>query len=186
MRNVKGDAPRNLAGSFLAAHPNMLDPNFRRPVLFISSHDPKDGALGEIINRPLDKQGSALVTEVPPDGLADVPVFLGGPVGKNQLMFAAFEWEKGKGIKLNHNVHMDAGSERGGVDPASVRAFVGYAGWGAGQLETEMKQNAWLLHKPNRTALKPESLPKLWFNIMRGLGPWYKMLASAPDNPSLN
>jgi hypothetical protein len=49
-----------------------------------------------------------------------------------------------------------------------------------------MKQNAWLLHKPNRTALKPEILPKLWFNIMRGLGPWYKLLAAAPDNPSLN
>jgi hypothetical protein len=49
-----------------------------------------------------------------------------------------------------------------------------------------MKENAWLVHKPHRAALKPESLPKLWFNIMRGFGPWYKMLAAAPDNPSLN
>jgi putative transcriptional regulator len=186
MRNLGGKAPRNLAGSFLAAHPNMLDPNFRRTVLFISSHDPKDGALGVIINRPLDKQVSDLVTEVPPDGLADVPVFLGGPVGKNQLMFAAFEWGKGQGIKLNHNVDVDAASELAGTDPASVRAFVGYAGWGAGQLEAARKQNAWLLHKPNRAALKPEGLPKIWSNIMRGLGPWYKMLAAAPDNPSLN
>ena len=186
MRNLRGEKPRSLAGSFLAAHPSMLDPNFRRAVLFISSHDAEDGALGVIINRPLDKHVSDLVNELPPHGLADVPVFLGGPVGKNQLMFAAFEWEKGAGLKLNHNVDVDEAGERADADPASVRAFVGYAGWSAGQLEAEMKQKAWLLHKPNRTALKPETLPKLWFNIMRGLGPWYKLLAAAPDNPSLN
>ena len=71
-------------------------------------------------------------------------------------------------------------------DPASIRAFVGYAGWGAGQLEAEMKQKAWLVQKPSRAALKPDRLPNLWFEIMRGLGPWYKMLAAAPDDPSLN
>ena len=186
MRNLGKETPPNLAGSFLAAHPNMVDPNFRRSVLFISSHDPDDGAMGVIINRPLDKYVADLVSEFPPHGLAEVPVFLGGPVGKNQLMFAAFEWEKGQGLKLNHNVDVDEATERVETDPASVCAFVGYAGWSAGQLEAEMKQNSWLLHKPHRSALRPESLPKLWFNIMRGLGPWYKMLAVAPDNPSLN
>ena len=186
MRNLEGKAPRSLAGSFLVAHPNMLDPNFRRAVLFISAHDATDGALGVILNRPLDKQVSDLVNEAPPEGLADVPVFLGGPVGKNQLMFATFEWNKGQGLKLNHNVDVDEANELVDADPASVRAFVGYAGWSAGQLEAEMKQNAWLVHKPTRTALKPEGLPKLWFQIMRGLGPWYKMLSAAPDDPSLN
>src|SRR6266581_8059598 len=103
MRNLSGEPPpRNLAGSLLIAHPNMLDPNFRRAVLFISAHDPEEGALGVIINRPLDKQVSDLVSEVPPAGLAEVPVFLGGPVGKNQLLFAVFEWNKGKGLELNH------------------------------------------------------------------------------------
>ena len=63
---------------------------------------------------------------------------------------------------------------------------MGYAGWEAGQLEAEMEQKAWLLQKPSRSVLKPERLPKLWFDIMRGLGPWYKMLAAAPDDPSLN
>ena len=72
MRNLDGETPLNLAGSLLVAHPNMLDPNFRRTVLFISAHDPNDGALGVIINRPLEKQVADLVTEVPP---AVVPVF---------------------------------------------------------------------------------------------------------------
>ncbi len=140
MRNLSGEPPpRNLAGSLLIAHPNMLDPNFRRAVLFISAHDPEEGALGVIINRPLDKQVSDLVSEVPPAGLAEVPVFL-----------------------------------------------VGYAGWGAGQLEAEMKQKAWLLQKPGRFLLEADRRSTLWFDIMRGLGPWYKMLAAAPDDPSLN
>jgi putative transcriptional regulator len=186
MRNAGGEVPRNLVGSLLVAHPNMMDPNFRRTVLFISAHDPDDGALGVIINRPLDKQVGDLVTEEAPLALSDVPVFLGGPVGKNQLMFAAFEWENGKGLKLNHNVDLEEASERVGRDPGSIRAFVGYAGWGAGQLEAEMKQNAWLLQKPNPATLKAELLPKLWFDIMRGLGPWYKLLSAAPDDPSLN
>jgi len=115
-----------------------------------------------------------------------VPVFLGGPVGKNQLMFAAFEWENGNGLKLNHNVNVEEAHERVEDDPASIRAFVGYAGWSAGQLEAEMKQNTWILQKPSRAALTPDRLPQLWFEIMRGLGPWYKLLAAAPDDPSLN
>ncbi|MDB6056435.1 MAG: hypothetical protein JWO95_279, partial [Verrucomicrobiales bacterium] len=45
--------PRTLTGSLLVAHPSLLDPNFRRTVLFISAHDPEDGALGVIIIRPL-------------------------------------------------------------------------------------------------------------------------------------
>ena len=188
MRNFDDElSSRNLAGSLLVAHPNMLDPNFRRTVLFISEHDPGEGALGVIINRPLDRQVAELVTEIPPEGLAEVPVFLGGPVGKNQLMFAAFEWHQSGELKLNRNVGSDDTSEV--VEQKkliTVCAFVGYAGWGAGQLESEMKQKAWLLQKANPAVLKLDRLPNLWFDIMRNLGPWYRMLAAAPDDPSLN
>jgi putative transcriptional regulator len=179
--------PRSFAGCLLVAHPNMLDPNFRRTVLFVSEHDPNEGALGVIINRPLDKPVAELVSGDPPMDLADVPVFLGGPVGKNQLMFAAFEWQKGAGLRLNHNIALNESSNAGGQkNLLTVCAFVGYAGWGAGQLETELKQKAWLIRKANPSLLNLDRLPKLWFDIMRTLGPWYKMLASAPDDPSLN
>src|SRR6184192_3382767 len=115
MRNLDEEpSSRSLAGSLLVAHPNMLDPNFRRTVLFISEHDPSQGALGVIINRPLDRQVADLVTDAPPVSLAEVPVFLGGPVGKNQLMFAAFEWQKGKGLKLSHNVAFEAANDGAG------------------------------------------------------------------------
>jgi putative transcriptional regulator len=186
MREMGSPVPQNLVGSLLVAHPNMLDPNFRRAVLFISAYDPEDGAVGVILNRPLDKQVSDLVKDETPAGLADVPVFLGGPVGRNQLMFAAFEWQKGEGLKLNHHFDIDEVSAQVEQGTEGVCAFVGYAGWSAGQLEAEMKQNAWLLQKPSRSILRPERLPRLWFDIMRGLGPWFKMLSAAPDDPSLN
>ena len=53
---------RNFAGSLLVAHPNMVDPNFRRTVLFVSEHEPNEGALGVIINRPLDRPVAELVS----------------------------------------------------------------------------------------------------------------------------
>jgi putative transcriptional regulator len=185
MRNLGPRKPLSLAGSLLVAHPNMLDPNFRRTVLFISAHDPQDGAIGVIINRPLDKNVADLVSDTPPENLADVPVFFGGPVGNNQLMLAAFEWHKEEGLKLNqHSIEPDQSEIS--ANPPPVFAFLGYAGWSAGQLEAEMKQKAWIVRKPSRAALKSEKLSRLWFDIMNGLGPWYRMLAAAPDDPSLN
>jgi len=187
MRHTGGEMPQqDLTGSILAAHPSLLDPNFRRTVLFISAHTPNDGALGVILNRPLDKQVGDLIADDAPAALAEVPVYLGGPVGKDQLMFAVLEWEQGDGLKLNHNVGLEEANELIGHDPESIRAFVGYAGWGVGQLEQEMKQKSWLIYKPTAETLKSNPLDRLWFNIMRDLGPWYKLLAAAPDDPSLN
>src|SRR5438874_11444175 len=124
MRNLDEEpSSPSLAGSLLVAHPNMLDPNFRRTVLFISEHDPSQGALGVIINRPLDSQVADLVTDAPPVSLAEVPVFLGGPVGKNQLMFASFEWQKCKGLKLKHTVALEQASDAAGRKLVTICAF---------------------------------------------------------------
>src|SRR5439155_575683 len=62
----------------------MLDPNFRRAVLFIAAHTAGDGAVGVILNRPLEKQVSEVVTETPLNALEKVPVFFGGPVGRDR------------------------------------------------------------------------------------------------------
>jgi putative transcriptional regulator len=186
VRELPQNKEKSYAGSLLVAHPNMLDPNFRRAVLFISAHTPADGALGVILNRPLEKKVSEVVSEAPLNALDKVPVFFGGPVGRDRLIFASVEWKSGEGLKLNHNVDMDDANQQIGKNPGSIRAFIGYAGWGAGQLEAEMKQNAWVIRKPDRATMKLDRLPRLWFDIMRGLGPWFKLLSAAPDDPSLN
>jgi putative transcriptional regulator len=186
MRDLGKGLPLSFAGSLLVAHPNLLDPNFRRTVLFIFEHESSEGAGGVIINRPLDKQVADLVNDAAPEGLADVPVFLGGPMEKDKLRFGAFQWTSGGALELHYNVGVDEAPKFAGGNAKSLCAFVGYAGWDAGELEAEMQQRAWILQKPTRAALAPASLPKLWFDIMRGLGPWYRMLAAAPDDPSLN
>ena len=186
VRELSQNKEKSYAGSLLVAHPNMLDPNFRRAVLFLSAHTADDGALGIILNRPLEKHVGEVVSDAPLNALDNVPVFFGGPVGRDRLIFASLEWKTGEGLKLNHNVDVDEANKQIGKNPGSIRAFIGYAGWGAGQLEAEMKQNAWVLRKPDRASTKLDRLPRLWFDIMRGLGPWFKLLAAAPDDPSLN
>jgi putative transcriptional regulator len=184
MRSPTGN-PLNFTGQLLVAHPSMLDPNFRRSVLFISTHDAKEGAIGVILNRPLHKRVSEIAPDDAPAALAEVPVYLGGPVATNELMFAALDWKNGGALILDQSLALGEASLPSDKRNA-VRAFVGYAGWTAGQLERELEQHAWLLQKPDPAALAPERLPKLWFEIMRGLGPWFKLLAAAPDDPSLN
>ena len=163
VRELPQEKRESYAGSLLVAHPNMLDPNFRRAVLFISAHTADDGALGVILNRPLEKQVSEVVTENAAERLGEGAGIFGGPVGRDRLIFASLEWKTGEGLKLNHNVDVEEANERLGKHLNSVRAFIGYAGWGAGQLEAEMKQNAWVIRKPDRATLKLDRLPRLWY-----------------------
>ncbi len=180
------EPPPNFTGQLLVAHPNMRDPNFRRSVLFISAHNATDGAMGVILNRPLDKQVSELVPHDTPEDLGDVPVYVGGPVATNELMFAALDWQENSVLTLNQNLPLGRPICPPENESGAIRAFVGYTGWTAGQLEQELAQHAWILRKPERAALAPERLPELWFEIMRGLGPWFRMVAAEPDDPSLN
>ena len=75
----------NLTGSLLVAHPSLRDPNFRRTIVFVSQHSPEDGAMGFVLNRPID-------TEV--NELADVPVYYGGPVDVGQMLLTSLQWRE--------------------------------------------------------------------------------------------
>lgn len=116
-----------------------------------------------------------------------MPIYLGGPVGHDQLGFADLAWDPQEQIlQLETNLSLDAVAERLKEHPGRLRAFVGYAGWGVGQLEGELAQKAWVLVKPREDAALADKGDKLWFRIMSSLGPEYKLLASVPDDPTLN
>src|SRR3954470_11460574 len=88
-----GPSPLSLAGSMLIAHPGLMDPNFRRSVLLISTHEAEEGAFGLILNRP----SGQTVAELLPNHedlreIGSIPVLLGGPVARDQLIFASFIW----------------------------------------------------------------------------------------------
>ncbi len=65
-----------------------------------------------------------------------------------------------------------------------IRAFVGYAGWAGGQLESELQQSAWVVHPTTESILVNASNNGTWLDVMKDLGPAYHLLAIAPDDPS--
>ena len=163
-----------------------MDPNFRRGVLIISSSDPHEGSFGLMVNRATEKTVGDLLPEHEELGLlGELPVFIGGPVARDQLTFAAFQWIDDV-LSIRTHLLLDEARELAGDGNGTVRAFLGYAGWSKGQLEAELEQKAWLVQKPDEDIMDIEKCLELWPTIMREQGPWFRLLAAAPDDPSLN
>ena len=175
-----------LQGSLLLAEPALQDPGFRRTVLLLTEHRPDDGAHGYVLNRPMGKSAGELLPEADLGDLAEVPVFTGGPVSPEQLTFAALTWDPGAETLLctTHLTREDALARlhRG----ESVRAFVGYSGWAAGQLENELQHRSWITCRPVPAVADPDSVPLLWRDLLRGMGPYYQLLSGMPEDPGLN
>lgn len=143
----------NLTHHFLIAMPAMVDPNFARTLTYICEHN-EQGALGVVINRPLDMDLNALFEriEVPltASGFGGMPVYYGGPVQTDRgfvLHRPAGEWQATLaisgdiGLTSSRDILQSVGSTG---QPQEIIVSLGYAGWAAGQLEWEMAQNAWL------------------------------------------
>lgn len=177
----------SFAGHLLIAHPTLLDPNFRKSVLFISAHDPQEGSFGLMLNRPAGRNVSELLPDKDLGALGRVPVFLGGPVGTDQLVFASFRWHaETERFECQHHLVIAEAAEIVHDETVIVRAFVGYAGWSKGQLEGELAQRSWLVGKAGFDVLDPDRCPTLWREITSTYGPWFRLLAEAPDDPQRN
>ena len=180
--------PATLAGSFLISHPGLLDPNFRRTVIILPDHSPADGSFGLILNRPTGRVVGDLLGNKPLGHLARVPVLSGGPVGADQLILAAFRWHPQTHVlECRHHIALDEAENLASKQHHTVRAFAGYAGWAAGQLDAELAQRSWLVRKADDAdVLELSRAPLVWRELTGGFGPWFKMVAEAPDDPSLN
>ena len=182
-----GSEPPNLTGQLLVAHPNLRDPNFRKTVLFLSAHDTEQGAHGLILNRPTNKSLTDFLPDHQLDALADIPVYVGGPVGAHELTIVSFDWVAGEPKMTFHShLSLEQAQSLAGSGSRLIRAFVGYAGWAGGQLESELKQSAWIVHPTTEAILGDASNNGSWLQLMKNLGPAYYLLAVAPDDPSLN
>jgi putative transcriptional regulator len=177
-----------LRGHLLIAGAGLWDPNFRRTVVLVGHHD-DDGAVGVVLNRPLD----ATVEEAVPPLSGLVPpgesIFRGGPVQPEAaVVLADFEDRERAGVIALDSIgflpeETDADSI-GGLRRA--RVFAGYAGWGAGQLEAEMEGSSWHA-APARPADVFEPDPdRLWASAVGRLGPEHRFLLTMPVNPQLN
>mgnify|MGYP001275688117 CR=1 FL=1 len=176
----------SLAGHLLLAHPVMRDPNFGRAVVLMSAHD-ANGALGVVINQPLRRTLEEISADFALSPLSAVPVYRGGPVETEKLILAAWRWhEKTDDFELQFGLDVDRALELIAEPDITMRAFLGYSGWGKGQLENEMKHNTWFVAGPADYNLDAHDGPALWRMILGSLDPELKLLVDEPDNPSLN
>ena len=182
-----GSTSLSLAGSVLIAHPSLLDPNFRKSVLILTANDAEEGSFALALNRPSGRTVADLLPDKELGALARVPVLLGGPVSADQLIFASFLWHaETEVLECRHHLMIDEAAALHADDAVTVRAFIGYAGWSKGQLEGELAQRAWLVQKPGREVLDLENAPTMWREITSSFGPWFRLVAEAPDQPSRN
>lgn len=143
----------NLTHHFLIAMPAMVDPNFARTLTYICEHN-EQGALGIVINRPLDMTLETLFEriEIPLEDkrFAGLPVMFGGPVQTDRgfvLHRPVGKWQAtlpvkdDLGLTSSRDILQSVGSSG---EPEEFIVSLGYAGWAAGQLEYELAQNAWL------------------------------------------
>jgi len=177
---------KRLSGALLLAAPTLRDPHFSRSVIFLAAHNVDDGAFGYILNRPLEKRVTDLLPDQDLGELGQVPVFLGGPVSTDKLAFAAMCWKGDqKGLKcVTHLSVEDALTQiREGND---VRGFVGYSGWTSGQIESELKRSSWIVTPPRETILTSEQPSHLWQDLLKEMGPVYRLMSGIPDDVSRN
>lgn len=147
----------SLSNHFLIAMPAMADPNFSRTLTYICEHN-ADGAIGIIVNRPMDMNLAGLFDRVsiPLEDeqaearFAGLPVYFGGPVQTDRgfvLHRPSGQWQSSLNVSdsialtSSRDILQAMGSTG---EPADVLVSLGYAGWTAGQLEWELAQNAWL------------------------------------------
>jgi putative transcriptional regulator len=175
-----------LAGQLLLAHPVMRDPNFRRTVVLLSAHN-DEGAMGVVLNRPLHRQLGEVNSEFALSPLAGIPLYFGGPVEPEQLIIVTWQWIAAEqAFQLQFGVEVEKATEMIGTPGVTMRAFLGYSGWSKGQLENEMKHDTWLPSPVEGDWLiKHDGVP-LWRALISHLNPELKVLADAPEDPTLN
>ncbi|HZC36913.1 MAG TPA: YqgE/AlgH family protein [Chthoniobacterales bacterium] len=188
MRSSNSSHQFSLAGKLLLSHPALRDPSFRRTIVFLPNHDAEAGAFGLIINRPTSEVLADFLMEPPASALlSEVPVFTGGPVGTDELTLAAFSFSASTGlVSCQTHLSLDEAEAMKSEGASIVRAFRGYAGWTSGQLEGEIHQHAWLVKDPDAKLIAGELNEQTWIGLVSALGPAYRLLAIAPDDPSLN
>ncbi len=188
------------AGSLLIASATLVDPNFARCVLLVLDSN-QDGCLGVILNRPSETAVGEVLAGwrdlLSPPGV----FFRGGPVELDSALAvgslrgdtAPPGWRPLGGVGVEEH----AGTTLGLVDLdrspgdlvgrlTAMRVYAGYAGWGAGQLESEIAEGSWHVVPARPADLFSDAPARLWTEVLRRQPPPLSMLATLPDDVSLN
>lgn len=165
-----------LAPALLVAMEPIVDPNFRRTVILMLEHDPEQGALGLVLNRGTDVPMAQLCENLDVfwRGLPDLCVDWGGPVQEDTGWVLLGDDDDPEAVPLITSLRWSRSRdslERVAREPALVaRVFLGYAGWGAGQLEREITESSWLVVPVTRSLVFDTPRDELWVASVRSLG----------------
>ena len=169
----------DLTNQFLIAMPSLADPNFHRTVTLMCAHS-EDGAMGIVINRPLDIKLTSVLDHMSIEATSrdaeQVPVLQGGPVQRERgfvIHHPPGDWDAVLrvgdeiGIATSKDILSAVAEGRG---PERIAIALGYAGWGAGQLEHELQQNAWLSGPADSRIIFDTPYEDRWASAARLLG----------------
>lgn len=170
----------SLSNHLLVAMPSLDDPDFSQSVTLVCEHSAEKGALGIVINKPLPMQldevfGQMRLAAVDP-AIGAQAVLRGGPVHRDRgfvLHRPGGDWDSShrvsEGIQVTTSRDVLAAMARG-EGPRDAFVALGYAGWSAGQLEQEMKDNAWITLPVDERILFEMPLEDRWHAVWRQLG----------------
>lgn len=173
----------------MIAKPYLGDPNFERSVVLVCAHG-EEGAFGLVLNQATDKVLSDFFEDV----MADSPVFMGGPVENRTLHFLHIRGDIVEGaIELQEGLYWSGDFEQiktllntGLLKENEIRFYLGYSGWGEGQIEKELQEDVWVLADGSVEVVFGSDTSQIWRNALRKLGGNYIIMANSPSDPRLN
>lgn len=178
-------------GDILIAEPFMMDPNFRRSVVFLCDHTIDEGTVGFILNKPIKMNITDLVDGFPE---FESEVYYGGPVSTDTIHYI-----HDVGEVLDESTEVINGVFWGGdfeklkflikselIKPNNIKFFVGYSGWSANQLEDELAYGSWVQDKMYPNYAFKEKSRTLWSKVLNNKGDTYSVISQMPDNLHLN
>lgn len=179
-------------GSILIAAPFIQDYHFVRTVVLLISHT-DEGSMGIVMNKRFGYV-TTLNELVPSLEFAQrVPVYKGGPVGRDTLFYVHTIKEIREAYPLGNGLYLNGDFEQmqqyildGRPTEGVVRFFMGYAGWDAGQLEHEIEENTWMVDNPRSVDVLDPYLHDYWQKSLTRLGGKYAVWARYPIYPILN
>jgi putative transcriptional regulator len=179
----------SLKGHLLIAAPSLVDPNFRRTVVLVTEHT-EEGAMGVVLNRAAPIEVADAIPHLAGMAGEGALVYVGGPVQQEAVVALAELDDPAVAAAIAFE---SVGYLPSDVDPEAIggavlrlRIFAGYSGWGAGQLEGELAESAWIVEPAIVEDVFAPDPEGLWSSVLRRKGGPFAVLATIPPDPSLN
>ena len=181
---MKGKSP-SFAGKLLVSHPLQKEESFSETVILLHAHSEKEGAMGVILNRPCRRTLAQSQSDFSEGPLAGLPLHLGGPVSTNRMALGGWKFPARGPASIRYGISREEAAELAKEGLYQLFAFVGYAGWSPGQLENELRLNAWLVCPFSREVAHLEERD-FWKTLLAIHRPDWRLVCDSPSSPDLN